>query len=169
MEKIETFMRSFGFSEDPLIIIIVCALFLLVNFAGGLFSNIILTFSDITFKLRRSERPSFRLALVSEGFLIAFIVYVHTALEPGVETGQIIFWGFVIIASPLLAAIGGQLTYVALAERIEALKRQALRRESQQMKEGENGEEPRKEAQASDEESSEQGLKEEREVAEASS
>jgi len=165
MKNIEEFMRSFGFVEDPLTVILVCALFLLFNFAGGLFSNILLAFTNVTYKLRRFERPSFRLALISEVFLVIFIIFVHTVLETGFEMGQIIFWGFVILASPLLAAIGGQLTYVALAKRIDALKRRALRKESQQVEEGENGEEQQKEAPTSDEEAGKQKLKEEAEVA----
>jgi len=165
MRSIEKFMQSFGFVEEPLLIIIVCALFLLVNFAGGIFSNIILAFSDITFKLRRTQRPSFRLALVSEMLLIFFIAYCYSVLYSGIQTAQIIFWGFMVLASPLLAAVGGQLTYVALAKRIDYMKNQALRQEGQQTEEDNDGEEGGKEAQTSDEKTNEQKPKEESEAA----
>jgi hypothetical protein len=72
------------------------------------------------------------LAVVAELFLIIYIVYYHTVLVPGLETAQMIFWGFMLLASPLLATIGSQLTYVAFASKIEGLKKQALRMEREQ-------------------------------------
>jgi len=160
MQNLEKFTRSFGFSEDPLLIIIVCVLLLLLNFSGGLFSNIILAFTNITYKLKRIERPSFRLAVVSEAALVIFIVYVHTALDPAIGTAQMIFWGFVVLASPLFAAFGAQLSYVALANRIEELKRRAAQPTAPQMEEENGGEEQGKEAQLSGGETNEHKPKE---------
>ena len=91
MEGIEGFMKSFGFTQDPLIIIIVCALALMGNFAGGLFSNIILSFGRPIFERSMTQRMSFRLTLVSELFLIIYIAYYHTVLVTGIETAQMIF------------------------------------------------------------------------------
>jgi len=164
MKNIENFMHSFGFAENSLIIIIVCALFLLANFAGGLFSNIILAFSGMTFERSPIKRPSFRLALVSEFFLIIFIVYCQMSLAPGIETAKIIFWGFIVLASPLLAAVGGQLTCVVFAKKIKYLKDRAQRLEGQQTEAENGGEERGKEAQTSDEATNEQKPKEESKV-----
>ena len=44
MSGIEDFMKTFGFTADALTIVIICALVLMLNFAGGLFSQIILAF-----------------------------------------------------------------------------------------------------------------------------
>ena len=134
MEGIEGFMKSFGFTQDPLIIIIICALALMGNFAGGLFSNIILSFGGPIFERSLTQRTSFRLTLVSELFLIIYIAYYHTVLVPGIETAQMIFWGFMVLASPLLAVTGAQLTYVAFAKKIDSLKRKGERLERQQRK-----------------------------------
>ena len=134
MEGIEGFMKSFGFTQDPLIIIIVCAPALMGNFAGGLFSNIILSFGGPIFERSLTQRTSFRLTLVSELFLIIYIAYYHTVLVPGIETAQMIFWGFMVLASPLLAITGAQLTYVAFAKKIDSLKRKGVRLERQQRK-----------------------------------
>ena len=104
------------------------------NFAGGLFSNIILSFGGPIFERSMTQRTSFRLTLVSELFLIIYIAYYHTVLVPGIETAQMIFWGFMVLASPLLAITGAQLTYVAFAKKIASLKRKGERLERQQRK-----------------------------------
>ena len=127
MIGIEEFMKTFGFTADAFTIVIICALVLLVNFAGGLFSQIILAFGGPIHERKLTQRTSFRLALVSELFLIIYIVYYHTVLIPGFETAQIIYWAFILLASPLLAAIGAQLIYVALSDKIEGLKKEGRR------------------------------------------
>lgn len=134
MEGFEGFMKSFGFTQDPLIIIIIWALALMGIFAGGLFSNIILSFGGPIFERSMTQRTSFRLTLVSELFLIIYIAYYHTVLVPGIETAQMIFWGFMVLASPLLAITDAQLTYVAFAKKIDSLKRKGVRLERQQRK-----------------------------------
>ena len=60
--------------------------------------------------------------MVSELVLLLYIAYYHAVLVSGIDTAQIIYWGFVILAAPLLAALGAQLTYVAFAAKIEELK-----------------------------------------------
>ena len=135
MKGIEEFMGSFGFKEEPLILLIICILALLLNFTGGLFTNIIRGMGGPIFEKSLMSRTSFRLALVAELFLIIYIVYYHTVLVPGLETAQMIFWGFMVLAAPLLALIGAQLTYVAFAGKIEDLKKQAIRMEREQMQE----------------------------------
>ena len=62
-------------------------------------------------------------------FLIIYVIYYHTVLFPGVETAQMIYWGFIILASPLLAAIGSQLIYIALAAKIKELEKEGRRLE----------------------------------------
>jgi len=142
MGGLEDFMKSFGFSQEPVTIIIVCALVIMFNFAGGLFSNIILAFGGPIHERKMTQRTSFRLALVSEIFLVIYIVYYHTALVPGIETAQIIYWSFVVLASPLLAAIGAQLMYVVFAVKIEELKKEGRRLDrAQRAAEGASGDE----------------------------
>ncbi len=127
MAGIEDLMATFGFATGAFTIVIVCSLVLLLNFAGGLFSQIILAFGGPIHERKMTQRTSFRLALVSELFLIVYIVYYHTVLVPGIEAAEIIYWTFILLASPLLAAIGAQLIYVALADKIEKLKKEGLR------------------------------------------
>ena len=130
MGGIEDFMRSFGFSQvDSLTIIIICAVLLLVNFAGGLFTSIIRAFGGPIKPTKLTQRTSFRLTLVAELFLLIYIVYYHTALDPGIELAQIIYWTFVVLAAPLLAAIGSQLIYVAMASKIDGLRKEGRRLE----------------------------------------
>ena len=128
MGGIEDFMKTFGFpANDAVTIIIICALVLMANFAGGLFTSIIHAFGGPIKPSKLTQRTSFRLALVTELFLIIYVIYYHTVLFPGIETAQIIYWAFIVLASPLLAAIGSQLIYVALAAKIEELKKEGRR------------------------------------------
>ena len=119
-------MESFGFKEDPFIIAILCIMVLLVNFAGGLMSNIIAAFGGPIKVRKLTARTSFRLVVASEFFLIAYIVYYHTILVTGVGLAQVIYWGFTLLAAPILAALGAQLMYLAFAKKIEQLKKDFL-------------------------------------------
>jgi len=148
MRAVTEFMGSFGFKEEPLIIIIGCSLILLGNFTGGMFSNIILSFGGPIFEKPLTKRVSFRFAMASLLLLIIYIAYYHTVLIPGIETAQIIYWGFMVLSSPLLAAIGAQLTYVVFAKKIDGLKKQALRLE----REAENEQEDQSDAPQGEEE-----------------
>ena len=127
MSGIEDFMKAFGFTADALTIVIICSLVLMLNFAGGLFSQIILAFGGPIHERKMTQRTSFRLALLSELFLIVYIVYYHTVLVPGIEAAEIIYWAFILLAAPLLAAIGAQLIYIALADKIDGLKKEGRR------------------------------------------
>ncbi len=122
MRAIEGFMKSFGFTQDPITIAMICLLVLLGNFAAGMFTSIILAFSGPIQERKITQRTSFRLALMSELFLIAYVVYYHAVLVSQLNTEQVIFWGFTLLAAPLLAALGAQLTYIAFAAKIEELK-----------------------------------------------
>ncbi len=126
MRSIDKIIESFGFTQDTTIVAIICIVVLLVNFAGGLMANILVAFGGPIEKRKLTERTSFRLALVSELILIVYIVYYHTILVSGVSTSQIIYWGFTLVAAPILAALGAQLTYVAFAKKIEQLKKDFL-------------------------------------------
>ena len=126
MKGFEEFIVSFGFKEDPFIIAIICIVVLLVNFAGGLMSNILASFGGPIKVRKLTARTSFRLVVASQIFFIAYIVYYHTILVTGIGLAQVIYWGFTLIAAPLLAALGAQLTYVAFAKKIEQLKQDFL-------------------------------------------
>ncbi len=126
MKSLDKIIESFGFTQDTTIVAIICIVVLLVNFAGGMMANILVAFGGPIEQRKITERTSFRLALVSELIMIVYIVYYHTVLVTGVSTSQIIYWGFTLIAAPILAALGAQLTYVAFAKKIEGLKQDFL-------------------------------------------
>ncbi|MCH7936771.1 MAG: hypothetical protein IH994_06745 [Proteobacteria bacterium] len=124
MSGIEDFMKTFGFTQETFIIAMLCLVVLLGNFAGGMFSSIILAFSGPIHERKLTQRTSFRLALVSELILIVYAVYYHAVLVGQIDAGQIIFWIFTLFAAPMLAALGAQLTYIAFAAKIDELKEQ---------------------------------------------
>ena len=132
MGFLEKTIESFGFTQDTTIVAILCLVVLLGNFAGGMMSNILVSFGGPIEERKMTERTSFRLALVSELILIVYIVYYHTILVSGVALAQVIYWVFTLLAAPLLAALGAQLTYVAFAKKIEQLKQDFLDYEQQQ-------------------------------------
>ncbi|MGH6662274.1 MAG: hypothetical protein ACREB6_12100 [Rhodospirillales bacterium] len=119
---LEKFLMSFGFAKDSLIVAIVCLLVLLGNFTGGLMSNILLAQGGPIPDRKLTQKTSFRLALVSELMLLIYAVYYHAAVTQSINTAQIIYWGFTLMAAPLLAALGAQLSYVAFAKKIDKLK-----------------------------------------------
>ena len=118
----EKFLMSFGFTKDSLIVAIICLVVLLGNFTGGLLSNILIAQGGPIPPRKLTEKTSFRLALVSELMLLVYAVYYHAALMGSINTAQIIYWGFTLMAAPLLAALGAQLSYVAFSKKIEKLK-----------------------------------------------
>ena len=126
MRSLDKILESFGFTQDTTIVAIICIVVLLGNFAGGLMANILIAFGGPIEKRKLTERTSFRLALVSELIMIVYIVYYHTVLVTGVTTAQIIYWVFTLLAAPILAALGAQLTYLAFAKKIEQLKQDFL-------------------------------------------
>jgi len=124
-------------------LLIICTMILLLNFTGGLFSNIIISFGRPFVEKPLTKRTSFRLAVVTELILLIYIGYYHTVLAPGLETAEIIYWGFVVLAGPLLAALGAQITYIAFAKKIDSLKKQGEKlerdRKSQEREAGTTG------------------------------
>ena len=142
-------MESFGFREDPFIIAILCIMVLLVNFAGGLMSNILAAFGGPIKVRKLTGRTSFRLVVASEFFFIAYIVYYHTILVTGVTPAQVIYWGFTLVSAPLLAALGAQLMYMAFSKKIEGLKQDFLdyeKAQAQAASGAENGDDDYEEA-----------------------
>ncbi len=136
MGYLDDILKTFGFTQDSTVVAIFCILVLLGNFTGGLFANIFTAFGGPIAERKLTERTGFRLAMVSELILILYIAYYHTVLVSGIDTAQLIYWGFTLLAAPLLAALGAQLTYVAFASKIEELKKEYRDFES-----GEEGEE----------------------------
>ena len=129
-------MESFGFREGPFIIVILCIVVMLCCFMGGLFSNIILAMrSSPIVKRPFFKRPSFRLAVATEFFFIAYIVYYHTVLTSGIVIAQVIFWNFTLMAAPLLAMFGAQIGYLTHKKKIDKLKSKKYAMEQQQQSE----------------------------------
>ena len=132
MDAIDEFMMSFGFGKNTFVIGIICLVVLLGNFVGGLISNILLSQGGPIRERTMTQRTSFRIVIVAELLIFVYAGYYHTVLVPGIKTAQIIYWAFIFLASPLLAAIGAQLTYVAFASRIEELKKEFLNKEREE-------------------------------------
>ena len=129
-------MESFGFKEGPFIIAILCIMMLLINFMGGLFSNIILAMSGRQIIERPFfRRTSFHLAAASEFFFIVYIVYYHTIATSEIVIAQAIFWTFSILAAPMLAMIGAQIGYLTHKKKIDKLKSKKYAMEQQQQSE----------------------------------
>ena len=137
MKGFEEFIVSFGFKEGPFIIAILCIVVLLVNFMGGLFSNIMLAMRSRPIVERSFyQRTSFHLAASSEFFFIAYIVYYHTVLTSGIAIAQVIFWNFTVMGAPLLAMIGAQIGYLTSKKKIDKLKSKKYATEWEQESEG---------------------------------
>ena len=122
----ETFMMSFGFGRNTFIIGIICLVVMLGNFVGGLLPNILLSQGGPIRERPMTKRTSFRIVLVTEMMIVVYAIYYHIVLVPGINTAQIIYWTFIFLVSPLLAALGAQLTYVTFAKKIKKLKKEAL-------------------------------------------
>ena len=123
MKDFVEFMESLGFKEGPFIIAILCIMMLLVNFTGGIFSNIILALRGRPIVERPLvKRTSFHLFAGCEFFFISYIVYYHTFLTSGMVLAQAIFWNFFVMAAPLLAMFGAQITYLGFKKKIDKLK-----------------------------------------------
>ena len=117
MDAIDVFMTSFGFGKNTFIIGIICLVVLLGNFVGGLLSNILASQGAPKEVRPLTQRTSFRIVMMGEASIIVYAIYYHIALVPGINTAQIIYWIFVVLAAPLLAALGAQLSYVAFASK----------------------------------------------------
>ena len=138
MKGFEAFIESFGFKEDPFLIGILCIVVLLINFTGGLFSNLFMAMRSRPIIVRPLfKRTSFRLAAASEFLFISYIVYYHTILTSGIVIAQVIFWNFTLIAAPLLAMFGAQIGYLTNKKKIDKLKSKKYAMEEQQKSEEE--------------------------------
>jgi hypothetical protein len=136
---LEKAIMMFGFTKDSLVVAIICLVVLLGNFTGGLISNILLVQGRTIKERKLTEKTSFRLALVSELMLVMYAVYYHVALVPGINAAQMIYWTFTLLAAPVLAMFGAQLSYVAFAKKIEALKKKGRQEARENNGNGGNG------------------------------
>ena len=119
-------IQSLGFSKtDKETIGIISLLVLLGNFTGGLVSNILVAFGGPREELKITKRTSFRLAMVAELIFLVYIIYYQFVLSrTEFNMAQMVYWGYLLLAAPLLAALGGQLTYLAFSSKIEELKQE---------------------------------------------
>ena len=99
MGYLEDILETFGFTQDSTVVAIFCILVLLGNFTGGLMANIFVAFGGPIAPRKITERTSFRLAMVSELILLLYIGYYHSVLVSGIETAQLIYWGFTLLAA----------------------------------------------------------------------
>lgn len=119
---IETFLNLFGFTKYQYMIAAVCVVILLANFAGGLMSSVILANAGPQKERPFTDRIAFRMALMSEIALVIFAIYYHIALIQDVTSTHVVYWCFTLLAAPLLAFIGSQITYLVFSKKIEANK-----------------------------------------------
>ena len=130
MERFEEIFVSFGFKDGPLIVAYLCILILLGNFMGGLISNILLALRGSPIVKRKlTNHMSFRLTLTSELCLVVYVIYYHAVLITEITWTQAFYWLFVLLAAPLLAALGAQSSYLIYAKKINELKFQSIENE----------------------------------------
>lgn len=115
----EQLLILFGFTKHQMFIAAVCWVILLGNFSGGLVRNIILAFGGPIHPRPLTQTLGFRAVLASETLLILFALYYHSALLGEVTAIHVIFWAFTLLASPVLAYIGSQITFLVFQKRIE--------------------------------------------------
>ncbi|MFQ5764449.1 MAG: hypothetical protein ACE5GT_05930 [Rhodospirillales bacterium] len=134
MDFIEETIIKFGFTQDSTIVAIVCLVSLLGNFAGGLVTSILIAHSGAIRELPLTKRTSFRLAVFGEALVIIYAGFYHVFLLASISVAQAVLWGFTLLASPALAALGAQVTYVAFAKKIEEGKKQYRDRQRDERK-----------------------------------
>lgn len=113
----------FGFTKLTYMIGIVCMLTLLGNFLGGLLHGILLGYGGPIKPRKLSDRMSMRACLMSELFILIFALYYHAVLIEEVILAHVVYWAFTLLAAPILAFIGSQVTQLTFAKKIEVNKR----------------------------------------------
>ena len=124
---IDSVLKFFGFVEQQETIALVCLLAFLVNFLGGLIRSIVLAFAGPIKDRNLKDRMSFRLSMASLLLLAFYALYYHAILVQKIEVGHLIYWGFSVLAAPLLGIIGSEITGLIFAKPI-ASNREAFRR-----------------------------------------
>ncbi len=124
----DVILKMFGFTDLQYFIAIFCLVIFLCNLLGGLITSIILAYSGPIRPRRMAEKLSVRWCLFSDLLMIVFAVYYHAALVHSIEPSHVVYWLFALIAAPLLAFIGSQITGLVFAKRIEDNKREYIRR-----------------------------------------
>lgn len=113
-------LTLFGFTQLTLIIPVVCIMMMLGSFLGGLLRGIILAMGGPIRPRKLFERMSFRAILMGEIFVGGFAGYYHGIIIESIELTHMVYWGFTLLAAPVLAFIGAQITGLIYAEKIEA-------------------------------------------------
>ena len=129
---IDAVLSFFGFVEQQATIALFCLLVFLLNFAGGLLRGMILAYGGQFKERPLKDRMSFRLCMASLLLVVVYALYYHGALVQNIETGHLIYWAFTMLAAPLLAIIGSEITSLVFAKRIEAKKVAYRKRETAQ-------------------------------------
>ena len=124
---IDSVLKLFGFVEHQHTIALVCLLVFLVNFLGGLIRSIVLAFAGPIKDRSLKDRMSFRLCMASILLVAFYALYYHAILVQKIEVGHLIYWGFSILAAPLMAIIGSEIAGIIFAKPI-ARNREAYRR-----------------------------------------
>ena len=127
---IDTVLKFFGFVEQQHTIALVCLLMFLLNFSGGMIRGLILAFGGAIKERPLKDRMSFRLCLATILLMAVYALYYHGVLIQEIETGHLIYWAFSIMAAPLLAVIGSEITGIVFAKKIAANKAAFRKREN---------------------------------------
>lgn len=118
LELIESVLFAFDFFERQVEISLVCLIIFLCNFFGGLMRSVILAYGGPIKPRKLKDRMSFRLFLSSVLFLLIYAFYYHAFLIQSIEPTNLVYWGFALLATPLLAVISSQITALIFAEKI---------------------------------------------------
>lgn len=110
----------FGFDRYTSIIAAVSLTALLGCLCGGIAGSVLRAYSGSIRPTGLFGKTSFRLIVVLEVMLIGFAAYYHTLMVGRLETGQIIFWVFTLLALPVLGVIGSQIGYLLFRQKIDA-------------------------------------------------
>ncbi len=110
----------FGFTELTYMIGVVCMLTLLGNFLGGLLHGILLAYGGPIKPRKLFDRMSVRMSIASELFILSFALYYHIMLIEDLVIAHLVYWAFALLAGPILAFIGSQITHLIFAKKIEA-------------------------------------------------
>ncbi len=119
MQFLEQILKLFGFTEMSIVIGIFCLVIMLGNLFGGLMNSVMLAMGGPIKRRKLFDRMSFRACLFSEILLLVFAGYYHAIMIQSIAVVHIVYWSFTLLAAPVLAFIGSQITYLVYGDKIE--------------------------------------------------
>jgi len=96
-----------------------CIIILAANFGGGILSTVLYAFESAVVVRKMSDKPSFRLFVMSEVVFVVFLLYYYTVAGGRLINTEVGFWAASIVIAPLLAVIGAQIGRFAMWSRLK--------------------------------------------------